>query len=164
MATKAIDFTKVHTKAYKVWRIIQAPGAWGQIYRNREQALRGYKSALIFPEQVLGLNQELIFKVVVAKGQGGSVQSHITPLRKFGLYVPEDKSAKYPYSKPGQLTSMDEIRRWEADNQNPGDTHRLMVNITGQEWCFDRFELFSSLKDAAKFQAAEQAKLLSQIG
>lgn len=164
MATKAIDFTKVHTKAYKVWRIIQAPGAWGQIYRDREQKLRGYRSALIFPEQILGLNQELIFKVVVARGQNGAVQSHITPLRKFGIFVPVNKDEKYPYTKPGELTNMDEIRRWESDNQAGGETHRMSVNTVGQEWCFDRFEMFSSLKDAAKFQFAEQAKFLSQIG
>lgn len=161
---KSIDFTQAHSKSYKVWRIISAPGHWCQIYREREQRLRNYRSALIFPEQILGLNQEFIFKVVVVKGQGGAVQSYITPLCKFGLYVPEKANPDSYYSKTGQLTTSDEIRRWEADNQTGGETHRLTVNVTGQDWCFDRYDFFSSIKDAAKFQAAEQAVFLSQIG
>jgi hypothetical protein len=156
MATQAIDFKKINSKGYKVWRIIQAPGAWGQIYRDRELKLRNYKSALIFPEQLLGLNQKLIYKVQVHR-LGSTVSSHITGVRCF---CPADANRK-------ALTTAQEVYDYEADNAGDGEVHRLNYatpNQTGDSVTFYTSNLFSSIKDAEKFQRNQQASLLSQIG
>jgi len=165
MATQAISFTKVHTKPYKVWRILQAPGAWNRVYRNREARLRHYRSAIIFPEQILGLNQASIYKVVVVRGSSGDVESHISTLRSFGLFAHVPKDQYGCFVEPGRISSTDELSYWESQNSENGDTHRLMVSSgSDPKWSFDRYDYFTNIRDAVKFQQREQEKLISQIG
>jgi len=165
MASQAINFTKVHTKPYKVWRILQAPGAWHRVYRDREVLLRNYRSAIIFPEQILGLNQTSIYKVVVVKGSSNSVESHITALRSFGLFAHVPKDQYGFFVQPGRISSTEELRFWEDQNSDGGDVHRLMLaSGSDPSWSFDRYAYFASIREAVKFQAREQEKLLSQIG
>lgn len=151
--TEAIDFTKVNSKGYKAWRIVSASGSWAQIYREREKELRGYKSAIIFPEQLIGLNQNIIYKVVVVR-TGQKVDSHITAIRNF-----------QPQGARGeQLNTLEQIREYETENSEPGGSHRISVGKHAGDSSFYNFAWFSSQKDAIKYQAKEQAKCLSQIG
>ena len=150
---EASDFKKIGTKGYKAWRILSASGAWAQVYRDREKMLRNYKSAIIFPEQFLGLNQNGVYKVIVSR-TGNKVSSQIEIIRGFT-----------PIGVSGEiLDSLEKIREYEAANNNSGEVHRIGLGKGGQETSFHRFAYFSGIKDAVKYQSNEQNAHVSQIG
>lgn len=135
-----MDFKKIHTKSYKVWRILQAPGVWAQIYRDRESMMANYSSAIIFPEQFLGLNQTLIFSVELtsrAQARSSAVTEFTTP--KILL----DR---------GAVSSFDDIYQWEAAN----DSRESMSGMTIGSYesfsnpLFHNMNLFTNRKDAVK--------------
>jgi len=151
--SKASDFKKIGTKGYKAWRILSASGAWGQVYRDREKMLRGYNSAIIFPEQLIGLNQTAVFQVIVTR-TGGSIASIITVMRNF---VPRGVSGEI-------LDTLKKIREYESNNDQSGGVHRISVGEVAQNNSFYNHCYFSSQKDAIKYQAKLQAHYLSQSG
>lgn len=160
---QAIDFKKITTKSYKVWRILQAPGAWGQIYRDREQLYRNYRSALIFPEQVLGIAGSPVFKVTTSCVQR-TLSSHITNVYVNALNALMTPEMGEHFISPGFLVNMEEIQRFEHLNHKSGETHRIYLGSNTQENPFDRHAWFTNIKDALKYQSNQQAALLHKLG
>lgn len=146
--TEASDFKKTGTKGYKAWRVLSSPGAWGQTYRNRERILRNYASAIIFPEQLLGLKQSRIFQVIVYK-TGDSVTSEIRSIRDF---IPRGVNGE-------KLSTLQAIRDYEYENHEIGAVSRISVG-RGNNNVFYNHYFFSGLKDAIKYQQKTQAQLL----
>lgn len=150
---EAIDFKKVGTKGYKAWRILSATGEWARTYRDREKMLRVYKSAIIFPEQLIGLTQSKIYQVIVFK-MGGTVTSQINVIHN---YMPRGASGE-------SLDTVEKIRNYEYENHEGGALHRITVGKAGNNNNFYNHYYFSSQKDAIKYQAKMQAHYLSQSG
>ena len=148
------DFKRIGAKGYLAWRILSSTGQWTEVYRNREKALRGFNSAILFPEQLLGLDQQVIFEVYVCKSSGSSVSTSITAIRSF--------APVNAYGDP--LESLEAIREYEGNNDKPGDCHRLCIGRSGQDHAFYSKNLFSGIKDAVKFQQERQKAILSTIG
>lgn len=148
MATQAIDFTKVHSKAYKVWRILQAPGAWAQIYRDRETVLRNFSSAIIFPEQLLGLNQSQLFTAslsVSSEGRSASVSSMTIP----SLLL-----------DGGTVENYEAIYDWESKNHDDGALKSMSLSRPGSynNTPFWSVNLFTNRKDAVKMASRHLGK------
>jgi hypothetical protein len=160
---QAIDFKKVTSKSYKVWRILQAPGAWGQIYRDREQTYRNYRSALIFPEQVMGIGGSSVYKVTAHCVQR-SLTTNITNIHVTALNALMSKEDEDRYICPGMLCNMEEIQRFEHLNREAGQTHRLYLGSSSQDNPFDRHAWFTNLKDAIKYQNRLQESLFHKLG
>lgn len=151
--TKAVDFKKIGSKGYKAWRILSASGEWAQIYRNREKMLRSYKSAIIFPEQLLGLNQTKIYQVIVTYSSD-TVFSQVLIIRDFA-----------PRAATGEvLDTLEIIREYEHENQGGGEVHRVSVGKKNANNSFYNRSYFSGEKDAIKYQLKRQAHYLSQSG
>lgn len=150
---EATDFKKIGAKGYKAWRILSATGEWAQTYRDREKMLRGYKSAIIFPEQLIGLNQSKIYQVIVTR-TGNTVSSQINALRSF---LPKGANGEI-------LDTVEKIREYESEHSDGSGLHRLHIGKSTQDTSFYQHCYFSGLKDAVKYQAKRQAHYLSQIG
>lgn len=149
---EATDFKKIGSKGYKAWRILSASGSWAQTYRDREKMLRDYKSAIIFPEQLLGLQQSKIYQVIVTR-VGTVITSRIVVIRSF---IPLGAGNE-------RLDTVEKIRDYEYQHHEGGALHRVTLgggdNTTFYNHCY-----FSSQKDAVKYQAKRQAHYLSQSG
>lgn len=150
---EASDFKKIGSKGYKAWRILSATGAWADAYRNREKEMRVYKSAIIFPEQLIGLRQSKIYQVVVHR-TGDTVSSQIHAIRNF---IPRGANGE-------SLDTLEKIRDYEYENHEGGALHRITVGKSAQNNNFYNHCYFSSMKDAVKYQQKRQAHYLSQSG
>lgn len=150
---EASDFKKIGSKGYKAWRILSASGAWGGTYRDREREMRNYKSAIIFPEQLLGLNQSKIYQVIVTR-TGQSILSQIVALRSF---IPRGINGEV-------LDTVEKIREYEYEHREGGALHRIAVGKGNSNTTFYNHHYFSSQKDAVKYQQKRQAHYLSQSG
>lgn len=151
------DFKKVGARGYKAWRILSASDTWASIYRQREKTLRDYRSAIIFPEQLLGLDQENIFSVVVTKQSSVrffAVTSTINVIRNFKPVAISDEP----------LVSLGAIMEYESNNSGPGQSHRICLGTSSQDNSFFEKSLFSGIKDAVKYQQDIQKSFLSSIG
>ena len=151
------DFKKIGAKGYKAWRILSASDTWASVYRQREKTLRNYHSAIIFPEQLLGLDQANIFSVVVSKQSSVrllSVSSAISVIRNFKPVTLSDEP----------LSSLEAIMEYEANNSGSGQSHRICLGTGGQDFSFYEKALFSGVKDAIKYQQDVQKSFLSSIG
>lgn len=163
MAHQAIDFTKVNTKSYKVWRILQASGDWAQVYRDREQAYRDYKSAIIFPEQILGLNQRNIYKAHAYFVQK-SVNSYITGVscKKLNALMTREEEKSFGY--PGELRSAGEVMLWESMNPHLAEHSGMYLGELSDNTHFSNNAWFSNVKDAIKYQERMFKTLVSKLG
>ena len=140
---EAQDFTRISTKSYKVWRILQAPGVWGQIYRDREERLRNYRSAIIFPEQLIGLNQSQVFMMSVDQIGTDRRTVTVSGISKTNLYLDN-----------GLVSEYQQIYDWESQHHNndalTGMTLNSPSNSTYQSVQFHTLNLFTNKKDAIK--------------
>lgn len=150
---EATDFKKIGAKGYKAWRILSAAGAWAQTYRDREKMLRDYKSAIIFPEQLVGLNQSKIYQVIVTR-TGQTIASQINAIVN---YIPRGAGGE-------RLDTVEKIREYEYENHEGGALHRIVVGKGNNNTNFYNHCYFSSQKDAIKYQQKRQAHYLSQSG
>lgn len=130
MAQPGSDFVKVHAKRYKAWRIVRTAPKLVDLYKKRLKKLEGYRTAIIFPEQLLNLSQSSIYRVKEEKvGESSSVT--ITAINKF---IPE---INY-----GELKDAHAIFETEANDSD-------MIVVGGK--VFMDLMLFTSKNDAVKY-------------
>jgi hypothetical protein len=146
--SEAIDFNKIRSKSYKVWRILQAPGVWGQVYRDRESRFANYASAIIFPEQLLGLNQSQLFSVELSSEQNAKIvqlRAIEIPQLVLGTSVPQDYRSIY---------------EWEGDNNGDAALKEMTIGRLGTHAhvLFWNRNLFTNKKDAIKMAARHLEK------
>lgn len=145
---QAQDFKRIHTKSYKVWRLLQAPGCWGKAYRDRELALRNYSSAIMFPEQLLGLNQSQLFTAAIgvsSEGRSASVSSLTMP----SLLL-----------DGGTVENYGDIYDWESENNANGCLSSMTVGRPGayNNQPFWNSIIFTNRKDAVKMASRHLEK------
>jgi hypothetical protein len=145
---QAQDFKRIHTKSYKVWRLLQAPGCWGKVYREREMTLRNFSSAIIFPEQLLGLNQSQLFTAslsVSSEGRSASVS---------GMTIPS------LLLDGGTVGYYDDIYDWESENNGDDALKSMSLGRPGSynNTPFWSVNLFTNRKDAVKMASRHLEK------
>lgn len=89
--TEALNFKRIGTPSYRTYRVLQARGDWGQLYRSRVAEYGDFKGAIIFPEQLFSLNQSTIYAAGSSEAPrqsngAGSLTLSIQPLNHIGLY------------------------------------------------------------------------------
>lgn len=144
------DFVKIHSKKYKAWRILSAKGSWVEVYTGREKMLRNYRSAIIFPEQLLGLNQSSILQVTESAGSG-VFNISVHPVNRFDLFY-----------NGVELNSLTEILEVERSCYGDDDISRIKVGETfGQS--FVSLILFTNKKDVLKYINSASSAALANI-
>jgi hypothetical protein len=145
---------------YAMMRILQAPGPWAQAYMDREKTLRGYRSAIIFPEQALELGECGIFTVSV-RMNGSTLESSIMRI-----------TCGPPRSGDGhKLASLPAILQYEQENADQTGISELKFGSGLGAWGrsmpmaypFIGPAYFSNAKDAMKYQNKEQLKYVSRL-
>jgi len=144
-----MDFVRINSKSYKVWRILQASGVWGQVYRDREERLRNYRSAIIFPEQLLGLNQTQLFITTI-----GSMTLNTRTVSVASV------DNKHLQLHGGTVSHYNEIYEWEGENNGSEALKGMTIGTinhdpdryfsSGSNTPFSDLNLFSSKRDAVK--------------
>jgi len=145
------DFKKVNTTKYRTWRVLNAPGAWAEVYRERAAKFRGIPGAIIFPEQVLALRQEAIFSVGCTK-VSDCVSGQISVVRNF-----------VPRGLDEELDSFEKILEFEAAHALSGTTHRMILGKSQSNNSFYTQALFTSKSSALKYVMAEMEARLSVL-
>jgi hypothetical protein len=60
---ESVDFKLIRSSRYCTMRIISAPGVWATVYRSRLAQFASFRTAILFPEMLLGLDQARVFSV-----------------------------------------------------------------------------------------------------
>lgn len=138
---EAVDSKKLLSKNHRVWRCLQAPGDWGQFYRDRQKALENYRSAIVFPEQVIGLEGHDLF--IVNNTKSGVVSTSIGIVRGVTIGTYQET-----------FGTIQDVYDYELENQSQQAINSLMVRYPGSlltSYEFSKFAYFSSRKEAVKF-------------
>lgn len=101
------DMTVVNKKNYQLYRVMKAPGAWGEFYRKRINQLHNHPGAIIFPETLLGLNQTTIYAI------NASIVWPSTPEFKVGFKTVSNFTLR---TRSGDLRSLEDILEYETSN------------------------------------------------
>lgn len=104
MATEALNFRRIGTPGYRTYRVLQARGDWAHIYRSKVADHGDHKGAIIFPEQLLSLNQNRIFAVGATENIGHSGQGS-------GMML---SSASMPSTMQLQWLVIERFHLWNA--------------------------------------------------
>lgn len=142
-----IDFKKIGTPGYRSYRVLQSPGLWAQVYRNRIAAFGDYRSAVIFPEQLLGLKQTLIY-VASCSDSTNSCGVTVAAIREWSLMNTHRQT---------RLETAEDILEFESTYHNSlSETEYLGFGGTnGYSKTLHRFTsnaaLFTGKHDAYKF-------------
>lgn len=120
--TEALNFKRIGTPGYRTYRVLQARGDWGQLYRSRVAEYGDLKGAIIFPEQLFSLNQSTIFAASSSEAPRqsngvGSLTLSILPVNHIGLY--DGVNGQF-------LTRSEQVLEYE-DNNYTKDGIRLLT-------------------------------------
>ncbi len=143
MARIALDFNKINHNSYRVYRVMQASDTWSKIYRHRIELLSPYRTAIIFPESILGLNQKYVYYCIKRDEGSGSLCTIVgkVPITGFSIV---DRLGNYDE----RFTNIGQIELLEKTD-NPRDV--LKLSNSGHP--FVTTPLFSGKKDVIRFAA-----------
>lgn len=140
------------SKKYMSYRILRSPGVWAQAYIDRARHMRGYKSALLFPEQLLPIAGADIF--------------HVYYQSTHGKHTVEVSISKWPnphleLAGSKKMPTVEQIYEFEHENdQSVSDLNLLKVVAGSWEKSFLSLYLFSSKRDAIAFAQKKLKSLL----
>lgn len=80
-----VDYKDLNAPNGQIYRLMQCPSDWHHIYKTRIEYFGGYKSSIIFPEQLLSLRQASIFAVSFRKSEL-SVNASIEIINSYRVY------------------------------------------------------------------------------
>lgn len=141
-----VNGKRLLTKKYAAWRVLQAPGAWAQVYIDRYKALKDYSGVIVFPEQLLGVHGN-VFRVRF-DGTAHNCGVNITLLPNVELYCFTSMLG------PVRLKTVDEVYEFEHRNQDRGDLKMLKLASDQNASDFSNGLLFSNKRSAIRWSAA----------
>jgi hypothetical protein len=137
-----IDFKKVHTKGYMAWRILSVNPKLSEVYQERVAKFKNYRSALIFPEQVIGLPNSSIYYVLSDKSNS-----------EIKISIHTLTNPRIISTKDGSIDSIQDLVDWENLNGKPNDIK--MANVITSYYArsegFMTLPWFSNKSDAVKY-------------
>lgn len=134
-----------------MWRILQAPGAWATRYNERIKRFGHVKGAIIFPEQLLGLNQKYIYMVVT----GATFKSVTVTIEQVaGWSFDSNKHANV-------IHTIGDV--YEYEQRFEPNTLRIKSGSSGGG-VFMASMLFTSVKNALVCANSEMKSLASKFG
>src|ERR1700759_1977302 len=145
MARLAIDFNKVNNKKYQLYRVMQTSDIWSRIYRDRIKAYSKYRTAIIFPEALLGLNQNNVYCPRYSKANTIiNVTISSIPLSRFMIFdIATDDFTP--------IKNLEQIEKFENATTTNDFVAYLHFTQSGLNLPFADCALFSSKNDAIRF-------------
>jgi hypothetical protein len=131
------------SKKYMSYRILRSPGVWAQAYIDRAKHLRPYKSALLFPEQLLPIAGANIYHVYYQNTHSNqTVEVSITKWTNPHIEIPGVKG----------MPTLEQLYDFEHENsQSASDLNLLKVIAGSWDKTFLSLYLFSGKRDALAF-------------
>lgn len=145
------------SKKYLSWRILRSPGAWARAYIDRAKELRTYKSAIVFPEQVLPIAGAGLYMVNYSSDNSNNNPSRQT--RQVGVSICKLNHCRLEVDGIKGTVSVQELYDWEHENQTEADFKHIRILNSGATQQFLDQNLFSAKRDALAFAK----KMLSRI-
>lgn len=144
------------SKKYMPWRILRAPGKWAPAYIERARRLRGYKSAIVFPEQLIPILGSSLYEVHHSTNNGNENSQRQTSMV-------EVKIAKWPnirlvLSGEKGTPTVEDVYRFEDEH----DSEPRHILVEGGTWTtgFMQSSFFSAKRDAIAY-AKKKMMLIS---
>jgi hypothetical protein len=151
----SLNLKKLGSREYRIARILQAPEPWQTFYRGRLKEIGRFDKAVIFPEQLLGLNQNCVYAVSVVESFGNSGNTITSTI--YGL-----RSYRAKNADGDRLETIDDILRYEQSTVNKLSS--LYVGQTSGGFSFKDLCIFTTATAATKYQSKIQASCLSGLG
>lgn len=140
----AINFKLMGSDSGRLLRVMQAPGFWTRIYQDRIRLFGDSRGAIIFPEQLLGLDQAAIFRVSMIQSEW-HMQTEIKTISEFRL---EDRTSRKP------LTTIEDIMAFEERTANVEDAPSMLrMSCSDGSYSSHGFTgaMFTSRKEALRW-------------
>jgi hypothetical protein len=144
------------SKKYMPWRILRAPGKWASVYIERARTLRGYKSALVFPEQLIPVLGSSVYSVDYSTNNSNETPNRQTSLVEVKIHKFSEVQLILSGEK-GQPTVEDVFRYEDEHDTEPGH-----IRVAGGGWMASFFNsaLFTAKRDAVTY-AKKRLTLIS---
>jgi hypothetical protein len=159
---EAVNSKKLLTKSYMTWRVVQAPGVWASIYRERIKRMGNYRSAIIFPEQLLGLNQNSVWQSF----GGADGKSTTTSITRHGVLRLGSETGTRT-REVEFFNRIEDVYEFEAKYSNQSDLDKLVMRSEANSYFQPKFhevsQLFTNRNDAAKWCGRFIEASVSQI-
>jgi hypothetical protein len=167
MATQPINFKRVGTPSYRTYRVLQARGDWGQLYRARVALYGDLHGAIIFPEQLFTLNQNAIYAAAAtpavpnANNAGCTVGLTLSVHQITSIGIHDGINNQ-------QLTHSEQVLEYEENHFDKDGLRRLTIMAKGgsshQAVSFGHFSaLFTNRESAARFLEREVRTSLRKL-
>ena len=117
MSVEELNFKKLSTEKYRIYRILQSPSAMVETYRKRIKSIGSYRGAVIFPEQFISLYGQTVCAVKVIKSNEG-ISASASVHHSFSLRG---------YGKQEALKTFDDVLEIEARCISSGDMDKMFM-------------------------------------
>lgn len=84
MSADELNFKKMSTEKYRVYRLLQSPSIMVETYRKRIKEIGSYRGAIIFPEQFISLYGQSMYHVQIKRTQD-QITCAANAVRSFSL-------------------------------------------------------------------------------
>lgn len=84
MSVEELNFKKLSSEKYRVYRLLQSPTFMVETYRRRIKEVGSFRGAVIFPEQIISLYGQQICRVSVSRGDN-NIGVGVSIFRNFTL-------------------------------------------------------------------------------
>lgn len=111
MSADELNFKKLSSEKYRIYRLLQSPSSMVETYRLRIKAIGHYRGAVIFPEQFISLYGQSICKVSLNRG-ADAVSASAEIIRNFSISG---------HGADGALRTFDEVLESERQALLAGD-------------------------------------------
>jgi hypothetical protein len=151
------------SKRYMPWRLLRASGQWASVYAARARIMKGYKSALVFPEQLMASSGTTLYCVALGFGvSNGKTDKHrvrVAVDKLIGVSLQIDGIKGKP--------TIDEIYDFEEESSMKPDVQGLKLLIPSRDPSSDSNStsfmnnyLFTERNDALKFAKKRLSEVL----
>lgn len=145
------------SKKYLSYRILRSPGAWARVYLDRAKELRIYKSAIVFPEQVLPIAGVALYSVDFGSDNGNNNPSRQT--NEVRVSIVKFDFCRIELDGVKGAVSVQEIYDWEHENQSSADINSVRLLTAAGSKMFIHYNLFSNKRDALAFAKKQLARI-----
>lgn len=154
----ALNSPQLLSKRYLSWRILRSPGDWAKIYIERAKDLRTYKSAIVFPEQLLPIAGAGLYSVEAGSNNGNNNPNRQTT--EVQVSIVKLNFCRIELDGINGTVSVEQIYDWEHENQSSADINRVRILTASGTKMFIHHNLFSGKKDALAFAKKQLARIV----
>lgn len=160
MVDQAVNFKKMADERYRVYRIIRSNQLCTPMYRHLLKTIGHYNGAIIFPEQLIGVDRVYVVALIGNENYSTSGSSHQIITESFTLAELRGPEGEDPIARAEDVLDV------EQRFTDPADTFKIAISTAASYYSLIDFKQvskrdganrfwFSNSRDATKFAQSQ---------